>query len=395
MPPPLFDSAMLADPYPVYRRLREKAPVSWYAPFNAWLLTRYDDVAAAVHDPRLSAARSEPLRQAISTAEHRRVADVIGDQMNFIDPPRHSRVRGLVSKAFTPHAVEALRPRIATLIQRLLDAVQPRGTLDLIADFSFPLPAVVIGDLLGLPADDIHNLKAWSDDYSAVFASDASVIPAEVYRRSCGGADRMGDYFHRMIASGRPGLLTALAQAEIDGAKLTDREVLANANLLLAAGHETTTHLIGNGLLALLRHPEQLARLRADPALLPTAVEELLRYDGPVQFMTRLALVDLEIGGQPIRQGQQVYLLFAAANRDPAHFPEPDRLDITRHPNHHLAFGQGPHYCLGAPLARLEAQLAFTALLERLPNVRLGNAPLEYQPNFGIRGLRALPLEFG
>jgi cytochrome P450 len=250
--------------------------------------------------------------------------------------------------------------------------------------------------MLGLPGSDAPRLKHWSDEFSAVFGDHPSRVTPARYRQAAQSGRELTDYFRTALARTHTapdgGLLAALARAEEEGDRLTEVDLLANANLLLAAGHETTTNLIGNGLLALLRHPDQLERLRHDPGLLPTAIEEFLRYDSPVQFMDRLAAEDLDLGGRPVRKGQSVYLMFGVANRDPAHFPDPDRLDVARSPNRHLAFGQGPHFCLGAPLARLEAQVAFGTLLRRFPNLRLGDGPLEYQENFQLRGLKSLPL---
>jgi cytochrome P450 len=400
MAPPtssLFTPQTLADPYPAYRQLRDADPVHWHEPFGAWILTRYDDVLAALHDPRLRSDRSGRMRELSGRPEAAPVFDLIGNQMNLNDPPRHTRLRAALSKAFTPHAVEALRPFVEGIVNRLLDAVQHQGRMDVIADFAFPLPATVIAQMLGLPPGDLGRLRRWSDDFATVFGSDPSAVTAEQYARARQSTQGLTDYFRGLAADRkacpRDDLLTALVAAEDDG--LTEGEFVANANLLMGAGHETTTHLIGNGLLALLRHPDQLERLRADPSLIPGAVEEFLRYDGPVQFMYRVAGEDLAIGGKPVRRGQLVYVMFGAANHDPAKFPDPDRLDIGRAAEHHLAFGQGLHYCLGAPLARLEAQAAFAALLRRLPALRLDGEALQYQENFELRGLKRLPVAFG
>lgn len=394
----LFRPAMLADPYPVYQQLRAHDPVHWHAPFDAWVLTRYDHVLAALHDPRLRAERISSMRQAATRPELQPLFDLIGDQMNLTDPPRHTRLRHLAGKVFTPHAVDAMRPVIETLVNQLLDRVQAAGRLDVIADFAFPMPATVIASLLGLPTDDLQRLRRWSDDFATVFGSDPSAVTPEQYRQAGASASELTEYFQDALAQrrARPGtdLLTAFVRVQAEGEPVTERELIANANVLLGAGHETTTHLIGNGLLALLRHPDQLRMLQNNPALIPGAVEEFLRYDGPLQFMYRLAGEDFEFAGKQIRAGQLVYLMFGAANRDPAQFPDPERFDITRAPSHHLAFGQGLHYCLGAPLARLEAQIAFNVLLRRLPDLRLATESLEYQDSYELRGLKTLPVEF-
>ncbi len=272
------------------------------------MLTRYDDIVRALHDPRLVSDRAGAIRDAIRDPEHRHLAAFIGDQMNFTDPPRHARLRGLVNKAFTPRAVDALAPRIEALVHTLLDKVEARGGMDVIADLAFPLPATVIAAMLGLPAEDLHQLRLWSDDFTAIFGSDPAAVAPEDYAKACRGGQEIVDYFRRLVderrVAPRDDLLTALAQAEADGARLTEAELYANANVLLIAGHETTTHLIGNGLLALFRHPEQMARLRADPSLIPSAVEEFLRYDAPIQFMYRLAGEDVTIADKTIRKGQ-------------------------------------------------------------------------------------------
>jgi cytochrome P450 len=388
---------MLADPYPVYQQLRETDPVHWHEPFGAWMLTRYDDVAAAFHDPRLSSERSEPLRQLAGRPELDPFFDYLACRMDFKEPPAHTRLRGLVSKAFTPHVVETLSPHIEALVHQFLDRVAGQGRMDVIRDLAFPLPGTVTGELLGAPAADRAQLKRWSDTFVGFFRTVPSDATFDAYRQSAQAATELGTYFRSVLAGQRGtsrGLLGALEQADTVGDRLSDLELSANATLLLHAGHETTTHLIGNGLLALLRHPGQLHKLQNDPSLLPTAVEEFLRYDSPVQFTYRVAAADFELGNKAIRKGQIVHLMIAAANRDPAHFREPDCLDVTRAPNKHLAFGFGPHFCLGAPLARLEAQIALRTLLQRFPHLRLDGEP-QQQENFVLRGLKSFPIALG
>jgi cytochrome P450 len=397
--PPLFGPEMRADPYPVYRRLRETDPVHWHEPFGAWVLTRYDDVIAALHDPRFSAERAGKMQEMTGSEELRPFFAFLSSRMLYADPPRHTRLRTLVSKAFTPHAVEAMRPHIQGLVDQFLDRVQGQGRMDVIADLAYPLPVTVIVEMLGVPVRDRDRLKQWSDDFVAYFAKHPAQVTPEEYRRAVQAVAAEREYFGAAVAPlrqhPRPDLLSAMVHAEEGGDRLTEDELHGSANLLLTAGHETTTNLIGNGTLALLRHPDQLAKLRADPSLLPGAVEEFLRYDGPVQFTHRLAKEDIALRGQTIRKGQFVYLMLAAANRDPARFPDPDRLDIARKDNHHVAFGQGPHFCLGAPLARLEAQIAFGTLLRRFPTLSLAADRLEYRETFNLHGLKALPVQFG
>jgi pimeloyl-[acyl-carrier protein] synthase len=396
--PPLFGPEMLADPYPVYHQLRAAEPVHWHEPFAAWILTRYDDVWAGLHDPRLSAKRTVAMQAAAGRPELQPFFTFLADRMVFTDPPQHTRLRALVSQTFKPHILEALRPHIQTLVDGFLDRVEKQRRMDVIADLAFPLPATVIAEVLGVPPEDLDQLKEWSDEFILVLSSDPTTIPAEVYGRCARAAQAMTDYFRGIVnqrrAEPRNDLLTLLELVEEQGDRLSESELFATANLVLVAGHETTTNLIGNGLLALLRHPEQLRKLREDPALVPHAVEELFRYDSPVQFVYRIAREDMQIAGKTIRRGQTVHLVLAAANRDPAHFPDPDRLDITRTPGRHLALGQGIHYCLGAPLARLEGQVAFETLLRRMPNLRLASGEVEHHANFNLRGLKALPVVF-
>jgi cytochrome P450 len=396
MTPALFSPAMLVDPYPTYAELQRSDPVHWHEPFGAWVLTRYDDVVAATQDPRLRSDRAGGMGERAGRAELQPLFEIIGAQMNITSPDRHQRLRALVAKVFTPRALENLRPAIEALVNELMAQLPEQGRFDVIADFAFPLPARVIARLLGLEAGDLESLKRWSDDFSAIFGTDPSAVTAEQYQRALQSTHELTQFFRAEFEKRRaaPGddLLSLLVHAEIDGDRLSETELIANANLFLAAGHETTTHLIGNGLLALLRHPEQLQLLQEDPSLIPNAVEEFLRYDGTVQFMYREAGEDLTIGDRAIRKGQLVYLMFAAANRDPARFPDPHRLDVRRRFDVHLAFGHGPHYCLGAALARMEATAAFSALLQRCSGLRLTGEPLEYQDNLELRGLKALPV---
>lgn len=397
-PEHLFGPDMRADPYPVYHRLRATDPIHWDEHLRAWIVTRYRDVAAALHDPRFSADRVTYMRTLIDRAELRPFFDLIGNRMVFCDPPKHTRLRALINKAFTPHAVEAMRPRVQALVDGFIDRALPRGGMDVIGDFAFPLPATVISLMLGVPPDDIGQLKSWSDEFVVFFGSAPSAITADQYHRSAEAAEAMTRYFRAAVVRVKEHpegtLLGALELVEQAGDRLSEVELFATANLLMVAGHETTTNLIGNGLLALLQHPDQLRRLRDEPALLPLAIEELLRYGNPVQFTNRVAREDLDLGGKRIAKGQMLLLMLAAANRDPEQFPDPDRVDVGRTPNHHFALGQGIHSCVGAPLARLEAQVAFGTLLRRLPGLRLAGENLEYRENFNFHGLKALPVRF-
>jgi cytochrome P450 len=271
--------------------------------------------------------------------------------------------------------------------------------MDLVRDLAFPLPATVITEMLGVPPEDRDVLKKWSDAFVVFFSTHPANVTLDQYRLALQSMRDMVAYFRaalpRIRSEGRPCLLQTMEQAEHDGDRLSEEELFANANLLLVAGHETTTNLIGNGVLALLKHPDQMQKLQADPTLIPGAIEEFLRHSGPVQFTNRVAREDAVLGGKTIRRGQFVFLFLSAANRDPAHFPDPDTLDVTRATHKHVAFGLGHHFCLGAPLARLEAQIAFARILRRLPRLRRTGEPLVYRDNFNLRGLQALPVEFG
>ena len=401
----LLSPEVLADPYPLYHQLRSLDPVHWNPRPAFWVVTRYADVQTALRDQRLSAARipafmnelPAPLRQVMEPLGH-----FSSCQMLFSHPPDHTRLRGLVNKAFTPRMVEQQRPTIERTVDQLLDAVQDAGRMDVIRDLAYPLPVIVIAEMLGMPHADRDRFKRWSDDLVAVIGT-FSTAPDIVQRaqRARETLRELTEYFHELFEQRRrqPGddLISALLAAEERGDMLNEEELDANVMLLLAAGHETTTNLIGNGLLALLQHPDQLQKLRDDPALVERAVEELLRYNSSIQGTVRLATEDLELGGKQIRAGQFVVLLLGAANRDPAQFSDPDRLDVTRDEDRHLAFGLGIHFCLGAPLARLEAQIAFAGLLQRFPRLQLAGGAewqAEWHENFFFRGLTSLPVTF-
>jgi cytochrome P450 len=311
-----------------------------------------------------------------------------------MDPPDHTRVRGLVNKAFTPRRVAGLRARIEALVDELLGALDGRDRMDAIADLGAPLPAIVIAELLGVPAEDYPKFKAWSTDLVSFIGSEDRMASLQRFR---GALANLLDYLSHVIAERRreprEDLISGMIAAQEAEDALSDGELLATSNLLLLAGHETTTNLVGNGLLALLRHPEEEARLRRDPALVKSAVEEMLRYDSPVQATVRIPREEVELGGQKIGAGALVVTAIGAANRDPAVFPEPDRFDVGRENNHHLSFGLGVHFCLGAPLARLEGEVAFRALLSRFRSLRLASDTVEYRANPVLRGVKALPVE--
>ena len=390
----------LEDPYPVYAMFRKtnpvfRAPIPGHTGPGAFLLTRYAEIQHVLRDGRFSADRR---RAALLEENADRIpAALIGEEgglrsMLIMDPPDHTRVRGLVSKAFTPRRVAELRPRIEEIVDELLDDAARGGELEVIGDFAAPLPAIVIAELLGVPAEDHRTFKQWSSELIALAPlADPSRL-GEVQQK----LDRILDYLRGIIAERRAAprddLISAMIAAQEERDALSDAELLATSNLLLIAGHETTTNLIGNGLLALLRHPGELARLRAHPELVRSAVEELLRFDSPVQATGRVATEDVELGGERVGKGALLITVIGAANRDPEIFPDPDRLDVGREDNRHLSFGFGTHFCLGAPLARLEGELAFRALLARFPKLELATDAVRHRPNPFLRGLEALPV---
>jgi cytochrome P450 len=391
-----YGGANRADPYPVLRQLREEAPVYWNG--YEWVLSRYADVVTALGDARMSSARIVVTRpDEVPPPEIMRYQALLNAMMLFSDPPSHTRLRGLVAQAFSARRIENMRPRIQELVDDLVDAVVERGELDVIRDIADPLPGAVIAEMLGVPQADQPQFKAWARDF-AMALDGVGVEELSPRRLGLRAINAMSEYLLEIFAARRSApqddLITALLVAEEDGQRLTHDEVIATCFLLLFAGNETTTNLIGNGLLTLLRQPDELRRLRDDPELIRTAVEELLRYESPVQLTDRRALEPLEIGGQQIESGQHVTVLLGAANRDPAQFPEPDRLDLGRRPNRHVAFIQGIHFCLGAPLARAEGQIAINTLVQRLPQLELVSDVPAWRELDVFRGLVTLPVAF-
>jgi cytochrome P450 len=394
-----FDSDLLANPYLLFDELRTADPVHRSSFLDGWVLTRYRDISAILRDARVSSNRQPAFMRQLPQdvfEEMRPLARIFSAMVGLSDPPAHTRLRGLVNKAFTPRMVEALRPRIREIVNELLDQVFSSGRMDVIADFAYPLPAIVIAEMLGVPTQDRDQFKRWSDDFIAYIGT-LRAIPDRA-RQAQKSLLEMKHYLQEIVIElrRRPqnNLISALVAAEEHGDKLSEEELLAMCISLLAGGHETTTNLIGNGLLALLKHPLQLQRLRDDPELAPTAVEELLRYDGSVQRLERIALKELEIDGRRISPGDRLLLMIGAANRDPAQFSDPHQLELGRQPNPHLAFAAGPHFCVGAPLARVEIQVAMNSLLCRLPNLKLTDQAPIWQQNVAHRGLKSLNVEF-
>lgn len=380
-----LSQATKKDPHRFYARLRTAEPLSYVEALNAWVLTTYEDALLLLKDPRFIKDR----RKLIQSEDKQDFMDYLRTMLQ-VDPPDHTRLRALVSKAFTPRMIEQLRPRIQQITDELLDAVQERGSMDLIPDFAYPLPITVISEMLGIPAQDRPKFRAWTQEIIN--------MQEGTYRASL---ETFLGYIKALLDEKRrsPGddLTSRLVQVEERGDQLNEYELISMIFLLIVAGHETTVNLIGNGTLALLQHPDQFQLLRRDPSLLSGAVEELLRYTAPVSLSDeRWAAEDISLHGKLIRKGQMVVAALVAANADPQQFPTGETLDLTRRENQHLAFGRGIHYCLGAPLARLEGQIAFGTLLQRLPNLRLASDPadLTWNRNPMLRGLVSLPVAF-
>jgi cytochrome P450 len=390
-------SEFTADPYPALNRLREQAPVQRvvYHGLAAWLVTRFADVEAAYRDPRLSADRAANASEQARSVLWVSASDMIGlgESMIFQDPPAHDRLRRLVSKAFTPRRVQNMRPRVHEITGELLDAVAPLGRADILNDFSLPLTGRVVMELVGVPPGDLAEFQRMSSLYLSTDPADREAVP--------GALIWMRDHIHALVetkqAAPAADLLSDLIAVRDEGDRLTTTELGAMMLILLMAGHETTANLIGNGLLTLLRQPDQMETLRADPSLIPTAVEEMLRYDGAVvAALPRYATEDLIIGGVDVRAGDTVLICVAAANRDPRRFDAPDSFDLRRGDAAHMGFGHGIHYCLGAPLARMEATIALTRLLKRLDDIKLAVPAdeLTWRITPNVRGLTHLPVTF-
>ncbi|MGQ0664251.1 MAG: cytochrome P450 [Pseudomonadota bacterium] len=388
-----------ADPFPIFRRLQDEDPVHWCEPLGSWVLTRYADVRRVALGKEMSADRLKPFFAALPDAQQSTLRDLqryLNLWAVFRDPPAHTRMRALMNTAFTPRAVEGLRPNVEAIVSELIDAVAERGEMDVIADLAYPLPATVIMDMLGVPRADLAAVKMWSDDM-ALFVGGARTTP-DKYARAEDAARRMADYFRCLVAERRKrprqDMTTALIAAEEQHQRLSEDEIVASCMLLLFAGHETTANLMGNGILALIRHPDELRKLRANPALVEGAVEECLRYDGPSGALARVVGVGHDFEGRALAPGDRVYAMLNAANRDPRRFADPDRFDIERGDKGHLTFGHGLHYCLGAPLARIEGQAAVREVVGRLDDLELASEALVWLDSLILRGVKSLPVRF-
>jgi cytochrome P450 len=392
----LLEPEVLANPYPLFQRLRSEDPVHWDPFLHTWVVTRYADVLEVLHTFSAQRTHTPEKLDAVGLGEMRPIAELMVRMMLFMDPPQHTRLRKLASHAFTPARVAVLRTHIREIVHRLLDAVEQNRHMDVIADLAEPLPAIVTAEMLGVPEKDWRQLKAWSADFAEMlgnFQHNPDSVP-RMLRTVLGMTAYFREAVWRQRVEPREGLVSSLMSAEIDGDRLSDDEVVATCIVTMVGGQETTTNLIGNGVITLLRNPEQLEEVRRELSLVPSAVEEMLRYESPSQHTGRLAPEDRELGGKTIRQGQAVMAVMAAANRDPERFPEPDTFDPRRQDNRHLAFGYAAHFCFGAALARIEGQEVFDAMLRRIPDLRPGSEPLVWRNNSGLRGVMALPVTF-
>jgi len=383
------------DPYPHYARLRQDQPIHWNQAVGGWVLCRYADAVAFLHQHG-GVSRAAYIDGLVAKHGDGPILRAQRRELAFMDPPSHHRLRHLLGKAFTPHAIESMRPHIERIVDELLDRVAVRGAMDVIADLAYPLPSVVVSEMLGVPDADRPRLQAWVD---GLVMSRGVVRTPEMIEAGNRSTEAFTAYLHDLVprraASPGADLLSALIAAEEGGERMTQEQIVGVAQTLFAAGHATTRNVIGNGLLALLRHPAALARLRAEPALIGSAVEEMLRYDSPTQSTSPFVVMEkLEIGGQAVEAGQSVSILLGSVNRDPAQFPNADGFDVARTPNAHLAFSTGMHVCLGSSLARLEAQIAILRLVQRMPKLALAGGELKWQVNGRFRGLEALPVTF-
>ena len=386
------------DPYPFYRQLREKDPFHRSRPADGWILTRYDDILSVLGDKTFSSderhQRTYPRQRA--RGERAGIPDPYEESrmsMLRVDPPDHTRLRSLVSKAFTPRAIDRVRPRIEEYAEQILHGVVKGGRMELVRDFAAPLPVVVIAEMLGVPVEDRDRFRHWSDE--AVRSIGDGTLDDQ--RRGYAAMTELGEYIGTVADARRrdpkDDLISGLVAAEEEGDRLSENELFATCVLLLVAGNETTTNLIGNGITALLRNPAQLEILREEPKRIPAAVDEFLRYDSPVQLTSRIVKEDREFRGHRLRKGQQVVLVLAAGNRDPERFERAEELDVLRDDVRHLSFSHGLHHCLGAQLAKLEGAIALESLITRLPDLRF-DGPIEWGDNTILRGPRSLPLAF-
>jgi len=393
----LLDPAVMADPYPLYTRLRECDPVHWDPFMHAWVVTSYAEAITVLHRFSGDRAPSQEALEAMGCAELSPIAQLMAKQMMFLDDAAHARLRSLMASVFAPRHVQLLGEGIQEVADRILDRYVGRHSFDLLTDFAEPLPTAVAANILGVPASDSKRLKAWGSNFGKMLGNihHAAEFTDQIMRSVNDAVAYFSAAIHKLAESPHEGLIHSLLTAEVEGMRLTEDEVVANCVLFTAGAQEDITNLIGNGMLTLLRNPDAIMQLAADPSLIPSAVEELLRYESPTQQTTRVARDDVMLGGKLIRKRQQVIVVLGAANRDPEKFSDPERLDITRKENRHLAFGWGAHFCLGAMLARAEGQIALQTLLRRVSNLGLESDQADWRINLGLRGLHSLPVRFG
>jgi cytochrome P450 len=406
----MINEAFLNDPYPAYHALRAEGALHWSPEFcgGAWLLTAYADVASVLRDPRFSVRRAGGWANSSgpgALAELREFKRIFSRSLLFVDAPQHSRLRQVMNAGFKPAALQELGPQIQIIVDRLLDRVLAKAAdsgsgqfveFDFMRDFARPLPALVIASMLGIAAEDRSEFVAWSDDIAAFIGSPTPTL--EIARAAQVSLIAMNEYFRQLLPQRRAALgddlMSQLIRAEATGGIITTKELLAQCCTLLFAGHETTRNLLGNGILALLQHPQQWQALQSTPSLLPSALKELLRFDSPVQYTGRRLKVDVEMHGQLMKKGDLVIPLIGSANRDPAKFTDPDRLDIARNQGAHLSFGYGPHVCIGATLTYLEAEIAMRSVMRRLPQLQLAGDSQSWGGNAVYRSLNQLSLKF-
>jgi len=391
------DDQTRRNPFPLYEAMQENDPVHWSEPLRSWIITRYDDVRKVAMSQAMSSDRLQPFYLALK--DERR--DILSGVMRYLSlwlvfkaPPEHTRLRKLLNTVFTPALIAAMEPQICTTVDHILEQLDPGTEIDFMRDVAVLLPAYVILDMLGVPREDFPAIKVWSDDLRLFIGTAKG--EGDKYRKARAGADGMSDYFRAVIQQRRanPGtdVISLMVTARDESGTLSEDELVATCMLILFGGHETTTNLLGNAVIALLEHPEQMQRLGNDPTLIVSAVEEFLRYDGPSNSIARVVAIDHELGGKTLREGERVFAMVNAANRDPRRFEQPHALDLGRQPNRHLTFGQGLHFCLGAPLARLEAKVCLGQVVARYPRMRYSGGPVDWIDALVMRGPTQLPM---
>ncbi|MBW4596129.1 MAG: cytochrome P450 [Brasilonema angustatum HA4187-MV1] len=397
----LFDPKFNANPYPTYHRLRESDPVHRYFVGGDWIVTRYADVKAVLKSGRVRTDdRPKSIQERNKYLKDKEknlntLAYTTSRFLFYMNPPDHTRLRGLVGKAFSPVVVERMRPHIQEIVDELLDKVRHKGSMDIVADLASPLSVSVISMLLGIPKEAQQQLHQWTNVLSRILDP---LVSLEEYQAMNKATKEIQEYLRTLIAERekdpQEDLISNLIAAQEQNDRLSQKDILAICTLLFGAGEETTGNTIGNGILALLQHPNQIEQLKTEPTKIQSAVEEIIRYDSAIQMLTRIAIDNLEVGNRTIKAGEKIVLCLGAANRDPAQFPEPDELNINRGQNQHVAFADGIHYCLGAALARVEAQIAINTLIQQFPDIKLASNKIEWKKSIVIRGLKALPVSF-